>query len=411
MKILSDELVTQLRSEHGWAKETIREIEAHIIRAAQEGGLPPLPPLDGFSAGRVIRMDQCYGMMREYANLALAAAGGGVPQGWKLVPVEPTHTMLYAMSGEWHPSRHEKMRQVYGLALVNAPASPQPEAAPAVAQVPPNNDVDLLLRQVFSLCEATEDAPEVEPKNEHQRGFDKGRRFAAKQIRRSIGDWFQAEFCGRSFMGEPVVAAAPEAPAQGITTEAGIAWQSGAWPVERKAVMVDGRRWYRDDHERVVPEAPAQADPWPSSEQASLAKADANLLGRGFTVDGVRVAPERVVVVKPEAPAQAAQSAGEVERGDVVAFEFYNRATGHAIVDYSVNTHVGNLSADKGYEARPLVYAAKREEVADGSKPIPLWQAREALDELEAAARGDAPFNHQAAAVVRAALSHKEPKP
>ena len=106
-----------------------------------------------------------------------------------------------------------------------------------------------------------------------------------------------------------------------------------------------------------------------------------------------------------EAPAQAAPSADEVERGDVVAFEFYNRATGHAIVDYSVNTHVGNLSADKGYEARPLVYADKREEVTDGSKPIPLWQAREALDELEAAARGDAPFNHQAAAVVRAALA------
>lgn len=117
---------------------------------------------------------------------------------------------------------------------------------------------------------------------------------------------------------------------------------------------------------------------------------------------------KELLAAAPEAPAQAALSAGEVERGDVVAFEFYNRATGHAIVDYSVNTHVGNLSADKGYEARPLVYAEKREEVTDGSKPIPLWQAREALDELEAAARGDAPFNHQAAAVVRAALSHKE---
>lgn len=75
-----------------------------------------------------------------------------------------------------------------------------------------------------------------------------------------------------------------------------------------------------------------------------------------------------------------------------------------------MNTHVGNLSAAKGYEARPLVYADKREEVTDGSKPIPAWQAREALDELEAAARGDAPFNHQAAAIVRAALSHKEPQ-
>lgn len=116
------------------------------------------------------------------------------------------------------------------------------------------------------------------------------------------------------------------------------------------------------------------------------------------------------IAAAPEAPAQAAPSAGEVERDDVVAFEFYNRATGHAIVDYSVNTHVGNLTADKGYEARPLVYAAPRQNVLDGSKPIPAWQAREALDELEAAARGDAPFNHQAAAVVRAALSHKEPQ-
>ena len=77
------------------------------------------------------------------------------------------------------------------------------------AQQPANprkaDDVDLLLRAVFELCEATEEAPEVEPKNEHQRGFDKGRRFEAKAIRRSVGDWFQATFCGQSFMGEPVL--------------------------------------------------------------------------------------------------------------------------------------------------------------------------------------------------------------
>lgn len=145
-------------------------------------------------------------------------------------------------------------------------------------------------------------------------------------------------------------------------------------------------------------QAPAQADPCP-----------------GCKVGGVCRTPKcgrlKLPVDHPlrtGASAQAAPSAGEVERGDVVAFEFYNRATGHAIVDYSVNTHVGNLSAAKGYEARPLVYAAPRQNVLDGSKPIPAWQAREALDELEAAARGDAPFNHQAAAVVRAALPHKE---
>ena len=75
-----------------------------------------------------------------------------------------------------------------------------------------NNDVDLLLRAVFELCEATEEAPEVAPRNEHQRGFDKGRRFEAKAIRRAVGDWFQATFCGRSFMGEPVLAVAPKKP-------------------------------------------------------------------------------------------------------------------------------------------------------------------------------------------------------
>lgn len=38
-----------------------------------------------------------------------------------------------------------------------------------------------------------------------------------------------------------------------------------------------------------------------------------------------------------------------------VAYEFFNPATGHAIVDYSRDTHVGHLSEAAGYEARPLV--------------------------------------------------------
>lgn len=80
----------------------------------------------------------------------------------------------------------------------------QPGSVPAK-----NNDVDRLLRQVFLLCEAVEDLPEIDPKNEHERGFDRGRRFQAKQIRRAIGDWFQWTFCGSSFMGEPVISAAP----------------------------------------------------------------------------------------------------------------------------------------------------------------------------------------------------------
>ena len=46
-----------------------------------------------------------------------------------------------------------------------------------------------------------------------------------------------------------------------------------------------------------------------------------------------------------------------------VAYEFYNPATGHAIVDYSEHTHVGHLSADKGYIANPLVHRQSQEPV------------------------------------------------
>lgn len=152
-------------------------------------------------------------------------------------------------------------------------------------------------------------------------------------------------------------------------------------------------------------------DPYKAKRYATWKEANLAAMKLGHTLSGTWRAVQHGFAARiPEAPTHAAPLAGEVERGDVVAFEFYNRATGHAIVDYSVNTHVGNLSAAKGYEARPLVYAAPRQNVLDGSKLIPAWQAREALDELEAAARGDAPFNHQAAAVVRAALSHKEPQ-
>lgn len=91
-------------------------------------------------------------------------------------------------------------------------AAQQVAAAPQAPAVPQRDDADRLLREVFALCEATEDAPEVDAKNEHQKGFDRGRRFEAKQIRRSIGAWFQDEFCRRSFMGEPAVPKAPAVP-------------------------------------------------------------------------------------------------------------------------------------------------------------------------------------------------------
>lgn len=61
-----------------------------------------------------------------------------------------------------------------------------------------NADDRRLLRELFSVCEETE---ELEAKND----FERGRVFEAKGIRRAIGTWYQDEFCGRSFMGEPVI--------------------------------------------------------------------------------------------------------------------------------------------------------------------------------------------------------------
>ena len=150
----------------------------------------------------------CSGCVEEWAE-ALRILNDALAE----QPAEPVAWMVTDIAGRRFLSRLVKPVVYEGETLIPLYPAPQPaKPAQAVVQVPPNNDLELLLRQVFAFCEATEDATEVEPKNEHQRGFDKGRRFEAKQIRRSIGDWFQAEFCGRSFMGEPVVDAAPEAP-------------------------------------------------------------------------------------------------------------------------------------------------------------------------------------------------------
>ena len=44
---------------------------------------------------------------------------------------------------------------------------------------------------------------------------------------------------------------------------------------------------------------------------------------------------------------------GAAMAGAPVAFEFWH-SNGHAIVDYSENTHVGHLSGEKGYAKTPL---------------------------------------------------------
>jgi hypothetical protein len=62
----------------------------------------------------------------------------------------------------------------------------------------------------------------------------------------------------------------------------------------------------------------------------------------------------RVLLKDPHA---RAASANETADERAVAYELYNKATGHAIVDYSRRTYVGHLTEEAGYEARPLVYA------------------------------------------------------
>lgn len=60
--------------------------------------------------------------------------------------------------------------------------------------------------------------------------------------------------------------------------------------------------------------------------------------------------PFGLLILPPGEPVYAAPR--------VVAYEFLH-PNGHAIVDYSEHTHVGHLSAQKGYAARPLVYGPR----------------------------------------------------
>lgn len=111
------------------------------------------------------------------------------------------------------------------------------QAKAALAQPAEGGEADTgpqVLRQVFALCEATEEALH-ESCSQHSREdstqFNRGRLFEAKGIRKAIGTWFQDEFCGRSLMGEPVTTP-PASPEQ------------AAW-CEYVAGMVD--HWVRSD--------------------------------------------------------------------------------------------------------------------------------------------------------------------
>lgn len=132
--------------------------------------------------------------------------------------------------------------------------------------------------------------------------------------------------------------------------------------------------------------------------------------------DPVYVEAARAMLTSsPPAPTERQAEQAGVGQPEAVAFEMYNPTTGHAIVDYSRQTYVGHLTAEMGYEARPLGYIDTPVRAVKPGDHVPLWQAREALDELESAARGDEPFNHAAAAVVRTALEQMlfvaEPSP
>lgn len=61
-----------------------------------------------------------------------------------------------------------------------------------------------VLQMIFALCENTEEKMPPPDAFGDVASFERGRAFEAKSIRKAMGTWFQDEFCGRSFMGEPV---------------------------------------------------------------------------------------------------------------------------------------------------------------------------------------------------------------
>lgn len=67
-------------------------------------------------------LTQCEGSSQAIQQVA-------VPEGWKLVPVEPTREMLAVLTGEWHSSRHTDMRNRWDVMLA---ASPTPPVCPAI---------------------------------------------------------------------------------------------------------------------------------------------------------------------------------------------------------------------------------------------------------------------------------------
>ena len=55
---------------------------------------------------------------------AAQPAPAAVPPGYALVPIEPTHGMLSALTQEWHPSKHGPMKQRYRAMIAAAGDKP-----------------------------------------------------------------------------------------------------------------------------------------------------------------------------------------------------------------------------------------------------------------------------------------------
>ena len=138
-----------------------------------------------------------------------------------------------------------------GILLLD-PDGPIRATRPAPSE--PSADV-LLLREMFALCEATEE--ECADIDDH---FKRGRAFEAKRIRRAIGTWYQDTFCGRTHMGEPVPHPAPSEPSDiERKYEELRALIDGGSESMTHADAMDAVRHWRAQHEAAAPGEPSDA--------------------------------------------------------------------------------------------------------------------------------------------------------
>lgn len=83
---------------------------------------------------------QGLGLVRGPSLSALAAPhAGAAPDGWKLVPVEPTEEMVIAFAEEWYSRRQTiddpQMVEAYRAMLAASPAAPAPCAMVGLTEV------------------------------------------------------------------------------------------------------------------------------------------------------------------------------------------------------------------------------------------------------------------------------------